>query len=162
MDANLVRQALPDDRQRLKTIIDLSFPRFFRHFASYSIDSEDGQVLVLETQGTVMGFVKLIKFSIAGDQYGCILWIAVHPMYRRRGIALKLTNAGIQCLEQKGAQAVFASTQRRNTAAKATLGKAGFRQLDFLGMWRAFGWRVLSFYSDIWYAPGEIVYMHDS
>jgi len=162
MDANLVRQALPDDRQRLKTIIDLSFPRFFRHFASYSIDSEDGQVLVLETQGTVMGFVKLIKFSIASDQYGCILWIAVHPMYRRRGIALKLTNAGIQCLEQKGAQAVFASTQRRNTAAKATLGKAGFRQLDFLGMWRAFGWRVLSFYSDIWYAPGEIVYMHDS
>ncbi len=162
MQSNLVRQALPDDRQRLKTIIDLSFQRFFRYFASHSIDSKDGQVLVFETQGTVRGLVKLIEFSIADAQYGCILWIAVNPMYRRRGIALKLTNAGIHCLEQKGAHAVFATTQRRNTAAKATLGKAGFRRLGFLGMWRAFGWRVLSFYSDIWYAPGEIVYMHDS
>ena len=33
--------------------------------------------------------------------------------------------------------------------------------MGFLGLWRVFGWRVFSFYSDIWFAPGEIVLMHD-
>ncbi len=65
-------------------------------------------------------------------------------------------------LKKEGAKAVFASTQRRNNAAKATLGKAGFVQMGFLGLWRVFGWRVFSFYRNIWYAPGEIVFMHNS
>lgn len=61
-------------------------------------------------------------------------------------------------MNKEGAQAVFASTQWRNKAAKATLTKAGFGQVGFLGLWRVLGWRVFSFYRKIWYAPGEIVY----
>jgi len=56
----------------------------------------------------------------------------------------------------------FASTQRRNRAAKATLGKSGFRRMGFFGIMAGFWLAVFSFYSDIWYAPGEIVFMHDS
>ncbi len=72
-----------------------------------------------------------------------------------------MTNEGVGNLKKDGAQAVFASTQRRNKAAKATLGKAGFRQVGFLDLWQVFGWRVFSFYREIWYAPGEIVVIHD-
>ena len=150
-----------DDYEKLREIINLSFPRFFRYFANQSVKSEEGKVFVAETQGIISGFVKLIEFNIGSQKYGCILWIAVHPSYRRRGIALNLTNVGIETLKKDGAKAVFASTQRGNRGAKATLVKAGFRQIGFLGLWRVFGWRVFSFYGEIWYAPGEIVLMKD-
>lgn len=156
--SSFVRQAAPEDSAKIKEIIDLSFPRVFRYFASRSVDSEEGKVLVAQSQGEVSGFAKLIEFKVGERSYGCILWIAVHPENRRRGIALNLTNAGVDSLKKNGAQAVFASTQWRNSAAKATLGKAGFVQMGFLGLRRLFGWRVFSFYSNIWYAPGEIVY----
>jgi ribosomal protein S18 acetylase RimI-like enzyme len=156
-----IRQSTTQDREKIKGIIDLSFPRFFRFFASHSVNSEEGKVLVSETHGVISGFAKLIEFNIGEGKYGCILWVAVHPSYRRRGIALALTNEGIGCLKKDGAQAVFVSTQRRNSAALASLGKAGFRRIGFLGLWRVFGWRVFSFYSEIWYAPGEIVLMKD-
>ncbi len=159
MDADSVREALPSDRKRLREIITLSFPRFFRFFASHSVDSKDGRVLVLEVQSTVAGFAKLIDFQVGGGKYGCILWVAVYPRYRRIGIALNLMKAGADILKKEGVQAVFASTQWRNNAAKATLIKAGFGQVGFLGVWRVFGWRVFSFYREIWYAPGEIVFM---
>lgn len=161
-NAPSVRMSTFEDYAKLKEIIDLSFPRFFRYFANHSVTSEDGKVQVSEKQGIISGFTKLIEFNIGSQKYGCILWIAVHPSYRRRGIALNLTNVGIETLKKDGVKAVFASTQRRNRAAKATLGKSGFRRMGFLGLWRVFGWRVFSFYGDIWYAPGEIVFMHDS
>jgi ribosomal protein S18 acetylase RimI-like enzyme len=156
-----IRQGTPDDYAKLKEIIDLSFPMFFRYFASHSVTSDDGKVIVSETQGGISGFVKLIKFNINSQKYGCMLWIAVHPSFRRKGIASNLTNAGIDYLKNYGAQAVFASTQIRNNAAQATLGKAVFRRVGFLGLWRIFGLQVFSFYRDIWYAPGEVVFMHN-
>jgi GNAT superfamily N-acetyltransferase len=149
----------PSRSHKTKRIIDLSFPRFFRYFANHSVTSEEGKVLVSETQGIISGFVKLIELNIGSQKYGWILWIAVHPSYRRQGIALNLTNVGIETMKKDGAKAVFASTQRRNSAAKTTLGKAGFLRIGFLGLWRVFGWRVFSFYREIWYAPVEIVLM---
>jgi ribosomal protein S18 acetylase RimI-like enzyme len=157
-----IRQSKPEDYAKLKEIIDLSFPMFFRYFANHSVTSDDGKVLVSETQVGISGFVKLIKFNINSQKYGCILWIAVHPSLRRKGIASNLTNAGIDYLKNDEAQAVFASTQIRNNAAQATLGKAVFRKVDFWGLWRIFGWRVFSFYRDIWYAPGEVVFIHNT
>ena len=159
-DELLIRHATTKDRTKLKEIIDSSFPRFFRFFADYSVGSEDGKVLVSENQGIVAGFAKLIEFNVGARKYGCILWIAVRPSFRRRGIALSLTVASVACLKEDGAQAVFASTQRRNRAAQATLGRAGFVRISFLDLFRVFGWRVFEFYGDIWFAPSEIVLRH--
>jgi len=155
-----IREATLNDLPKIKQIIGLSFPRFFRFFASHSVDAELGKVLVATAQGTVMGFVKLIEFQVGSVKYGCILWIATHPTFRRKGIAHALTNAGVNSLKKEGSKAVFASTQRRNSAAKGALGTAGFRRMGFLDLWLLFGWRVFSFYSEIWYAPGEVVFMH--
>jgi ribosomal protein S18 acetylase RimI-like enzyme len=156
----IVRQATESDNAKLKEIIDLSFPSFYRFFARHSVCSEEGTVLVAETGGTVLGFAKLIEFNVGASKYGCILWIAIHPLFRRRGVALSLTKEGTDFLKREGSQAVFASTQRGNKGSLATLGKAGFVRVGFLGLWRLFGWRVFSFYRDIWFAPSEVVLMH--
>jgi ribosomal protein S18 acetylase RimI-like enzyme len=155
-----IRQATPNDHATLKEIIDLSFPRFFRFFASHSLDSEAGKVFVCETRGAVVGFAKLIEFNIGSRNYGCILWLAVHPEHRRKCIASDLVKAGTANLQQDNAKAVFASVQRKNKASIATFSKESFKRMGFFGLWRLFGWRVFGFYREIWYAPGEIVLMH--
>jgi ribosomal protein S18 acetylase RimI-like enzyme len=157
-----IRQATPKDHATLKGIIGLSFPRFLRFFASHSLYSEEGRVLVCESQGAVVGFAKLIEFKIGRSKYGCILWLAVHPGYRRKGIASDLVKVGTEDLKQDGAKAVFASVQRRNKASLATFGKNDFKRMRFLGLWHLFGLRVFSFYRNIWLAPGEIALMHNS
>ena len=90
-----------------------------------------------------------------------LLWIAVHPNFRRKGIAAKITNSGIQWLKQSGSNAVFASTQRKNVAALSVLSRQDFRKMGFLTLLRLFGWRVFKFYGEIWLAPGEVVFMHN-
>jgi N-acetylglutamate synthase-like GNAT family acetyltransferase len=88
-----IRQANPNDFPKIKQVIDLSFPRFYRYFASHSASDLSEPVLVSEIDGAVAGFAKLIDFHVGNSKYGCILWIAVHPAYRHRFIALALSNA---------------------------------------------------------------------
>ena len=156
----VIRQMTENDLNQVKQITDLSFPIFYRFFAAHSL-LEEGQVIVAEMAGRIVGFVKLINFYIGGKKYGCILWIAVHPNFRRKGFAGLITRNGIQRLKQEGSSAVFASTQRRNIAALSVLNLQGFRRVSFLGLCRLFGWQVFKFYSDIWLAPGEIVLTHN-
>jgi N-acetylglutamate synthase-like GNAT family acetyltransferase len=153
------RQATEHDRAILKEIIDLSFPRFFRFFAAHSLDSEEGKVLVIEHDQTVVCFVKLTEFDVANGKYGCVLWLAVHPNNRREGSGSALIKVGAEDLKQRGSKVVFASVQRRNKASLATFRKEGFERVDFVGLWRLFGWRTFQFYSDIWFAPSEVVLM---
>ena len=150
----------PNDASRLKEIAALSFSRFMGFFAIHSLLSEEGHVLISEAHGTVAGFAKLIEFNISSKKFGCILWIAVHPDFRRKGIASALTIEGIKHLKRDGSEAVFASTQRRNASALAVLSRNGFRKIGFLELRRLFGWHVLQFYGDIWLAPGEVVLVH--
>ena len=156
-----IRQMSQTDASRLKEIVALSFSRLMGVFAIHSLFSDEGQVLVTEAQGTVVGFAKLIEFQVGPSKLGCILWLAVHPQFRRKGIARALVNAGTKRLKDDGARAVFVSVQRRNVASQAVFSRQCFRKMGFLELRRLFGWRVLKFYSDIWLAPGEIVLMYD-
>jgi ribosomal protein S18 acetylase RimI-like enzyme len=153
-----VREMKPQDAQSVKQVIDLSFPRFYRFFGSLSL-SDEGQVLIGEMQGAVAGFAKLIWFQVGEGKYGCILWVAVHPSFRKKGIARALVNAGGENLRQGDAQAVFASVSRRNAASLAVFDREGFRRMGFLGLWWLFGWHIFEFYRSIWFAPYEIVFM---
>ncbi|MCW4024120.1 MAG: GNAT family N-acetyltransferase [Candidatus Bathyarchaeota archaeon] len=153
----LIRQAQPQDDSALKTIVDASFPRFFRFFALHSLQSKDGNTLLGEAKGSTVGFAKLIWFTIKDEQYGCILWLAVHPTQHRKGYATTLVNAGTKYLQAHGSKAVFASATRGNTASLATFSKEGYSKIGFLGLWRRVGFRVFKFYRAIWFAPSEIV-----
>jgi len=108
-----------------------------------------------------VGFAKPIEFKVGGNKFGCILWVAVQPEFRRRGVATALIKTGTQRLKQEGAKAVFASVQRRNIASLTVFTNQGFSKKSFADLWRLFNWRVFQFYGDIWLAPGEIVLMHD-
>jgi GNAT superfamily N-acetyltransferase len=152
-----VRLATPSDRPRLKEIIDQSFPRFYRYFSGHSIDSGTGGVLVSEENGTVMGFARLTEFKVGKKRFGCVLWLAVHPEFRGRGVASGLVRAGVEWLRGRGAEAVFASGGRGNVGSISTFLGVGFMRMGFLGLRRLFGWRVFGFYGSIWFVPSEVV-----
>ena len=157
---HILRTMEPGDAIKIKEIIDLSFSPFIRFFALHSLDDE-GRVLVVENQeGVIAGFAKLITFKERAIKYGCILWIAVHPKYRLKGIASNLVNAGLNDLKDEGAKAVFASVRRRNFASLAVFKKQGFKRMNLIGLWRLFGWQTFKFLSDIWLAPGEVALIH--
>jgi len=157
-----VRDMKPIDIAKIKEIIDLSFSRFMGLFAYLSVRDKEGETIVAETQGTVVGFTKLIDFKIAGIKYGCVLWIAVHPSFRRKGFADALTTEGIKRLKLAGSKCLFASVQRRKIGPQIVLTQNGFRRARFLELWHLFGSRVLQFYGDIWLAPGEVVLIRSS
>jgi ribosomal protein S18 acetylase RimI-like enzyme len=156
----VIRQMAQNDLSQVKKVMDLSFPIIYRYFSFHSL-SEEGQVLVCKAEGMVVGFAKLIDFQIGGKKYSCILWIAGHPAFRRRGIATRLTNGATYNLKRDGAEAVFASTQMRNVAALSVLYQQGFERIGFSGLRRRFGWRVFQFLNAIWFAPGEVVLIHN-
>jgi len=143
----IVRQMAQSDLTQVKQVIDMSFPRFYRYFSFHSVQ-EEGQVLVAELQGTIVGFAKLIDFKIGVKKYGCVFWIAVHPSFRRKGVAASLTNVGTVSLKTKGAQAVFASTQKKNIGALSVLLMQGYKRIGFLSLNPVF--RLASF-SILWF-----------
>jgi ribosomal protein S18 acetylase RimI-like enzyme len=155
-----IQKATPTDLPKIQTIINTSFPRFYRHFAYRSVSNFKTPTLTATTPEGIAGFAKLIEFNVGDKRCGCILWIAVAPEFRRQGIGVLLARAAIEEFRARGAGLVFASTQHDNLGALGSLGKAGFVRVGFGAMRRLFGWRVFGFYKSIWFVPTEIVLMH--
>jgi len=56
--------------------------------------------------------------------------LAVHPDYRRRGIARRLVSAGVQMARQRGASRISLEVRAENSAARALYAKLGFAEVD--------------------------------
>ena len=139
----------------------MSVSRFFQYFATHTVYSK-GHVLVSEADGAAIGFAKLAEFHVSGNKFGCILGVAVHPQFRRKGIGTSLVNTGTRCLKSEGAEAIFATVNKGNAASLAVFKKQGFRKMSFLRLWRLFRWQVFKFYKNIFYSFGDIVLMLQS
>ena len=155
-----IRPMARTDFSELAVVIDTSFLWLVRSVALHSV-REGQQVLVSEAEGTAVGFVKLTNVLVGSSKFGRVLWVAVHPQFRRKGIATTLVKAGLESMTHAGATAVFATVRRRNVASLTVFGGQGFRKIGFLELWHLFGLRVFEFYREIWLAPWLLVLMHD-
>jgi ribosomal-protein-alanine N-acetyltransferase len=74
---------------------------------------------------------KIVGYICAGwiiDE-GHIIDVAVHPDYRRLGIASTLVSLGIERLKEEGCRFVFLEVRDSNEPAKKMYGKFGFEVL---------------------------------
>ena len=156
----IIRPMSRNDFSDLTEVIDTSFLWLARSLALYSV-REGQQVLISEAQGTAVGFVKLTNVQVGSGKFGRVLWVAVHPKFRRRGIATALVKAGFESMKHAGATAVFATVRRRNAASLTVFGSQSFRKIGFLELWRLFGMRIFEFYKEIWLAPWIPVLVRD-
>ena len=81
---------------------------------------------VWEEAGTVVGNLTLIPYYTLRTRYYLIANVAVHPDYRRKGIATRLTNAALEHACQRGAQSVWLHVRQENEGAVRLYRLAGF------------------------------------
>ncbi len=154
-----IRAATSSDVTSIKEICRLSFGPIYRYFAIQSLNSE-GPVFVGETNGVVVGFVKLVQSQIASRNVGDILWLAVRPAYRRKDFGSTLIAASISYFESQGVHPVYASIGYRNKPALALFQRNGFHKLSFHDLMKSYRRHLLRFYSEFWIAPTEVVLMY--
>ncbi len=151
-----IREAKPSDKVVIEEICLLSFGPVYRYFAIQSLNSE-GPVLVCDSDGAVAGFVKLIQTQIGSYKVGDILWLAVHPNFRRKNIGSTLITASVSYFKSQGANCIYASTGYDNKPAISLFQRNGFHKTGFRELGKIFGLHVLRFYFEFWVSPTEVV-----
>jgi predicted GNAT family acetyltransferase len=83
---------------------------------------------VWERDGLVVGNVNLIAFTIRGNRNFLIANVAVHPSFRRLGIARRLTNQAVDHARQLGMKSVWLHVREENEAAVSLYQSLGFSE----------------------------------
>lgn len=94
----------------------------------------------------LIGNVSLIPYFVKGRRFFLIANVAVHPDYRRRGIARKLTHEAIEFARRRQSPSVWLHVREDNAAAVQLYRDLGFAE-------RA---RRTSWHSQALYQPGEL------
>jgi len=151
-----IRYAEPSDKEAIKQICRVSFDRLYGYFADLSLNSSN-HVLVSDVGGTVVGFVQLKLIHIHNDILGNIQWLAVHPEYRRKGIASALIDTSIEYFRNHGIDDVYVSVRRNNLLAQNLFQSKGFMKVGINSVRKFYGRKVVEFYLKMRIVPNEIV-----
>lgn len=81
---------------------------------------------VWEEADQIVGNLTLIPHIAQGKRFYLIANVAVHPNFRRRGIAVQITHKAIQHARQRGAQAVWLHVRADNQSAIDLYQSLGF------------------------------------
>jgi ribosomal protein S18 acetylase RimI-like enzyme len=83
---------------------------------------------IWEEDGKLVGNVSLITFILHGRRNYLIANVAVHPDFRRRGIARSLTQRAIEHARQRGAQSTWLHVREENDAAISLYRSLGYNE----------------------------------
>ncbi len=83
---------------------------------------------VWEEAGRVVGNLSLIPFTAQGKRINLIANVAVHPDYRRQGIARAMTNAALEYLQRRRMQAAWLQVREDTPEAVHLYRSLGFRE----------------------------------
>jgi ribosomal protein S18 acetylase RimI-like enzyme len=88
--------------------------------------------------GRVVGNLSLVPHYHGGRKLFLIANVAVHPKFRRHGIARELTRAALQDVQHRGRHDTWLQVDERNEAALAL-----YREMGFAERQRRTSWRLL-------------------
>ena len=88
-------------------------------------------LVVLATDGRMAGYctcsISTAENKLSGSMIGHTDPVAVHPEFRRRGLACALLSAGAQLLKERGMELAILSTSSDNKAMQKAAEAAGFQ-----------------------------------
>jgi len=121
-DGYLVRLATPADATAIAELERQVFPDPWTHA---SIAESLGPMTWVSLVGsTLVGYL----FARAAADEGEVLNLAVHPTYRRRGIAGSLLTQAIDALTGTGVRTIYLEVRAANEAARAFYARWGFEE----------------------------------
>lgn len=92
---------------------------------------------VWEEDGQIIGNLSLIPYAGFTYSYSLIANVAVHPNYRRQGIARSLTATAIETARRRRAQTVWLHVRAENEAANSLYRSLGFVQRASRTTWHS-------------------------
>jgi len=120
-----IRPVCYSDIKQIYEIEKLSFAYSYPYSLLDSLRSAAPDTyLVYEEDGKILGYVVAV---ILDNSAAHIVSIAVHPNYRRRGIATLLMNELLKILEMKKIDLIFLEVRVNNDAALHLYTKFGFK-----------------------------------
>ena len=157
--SNHIRRVNPSsDLDQIADLIEICFPIQFDQDGKYYIQemrraardlrmlgwistlSEMGTLrasgFVWEENGQIIGNLSLIPFQIKGRQFHMIANVAVHPLYRQRGIARALTDRALYHLRKQKDNSVWLQVRDDNPAAIELYRSVGFKDQTVRTTWR--------------------------
>lgn len=90
---------------------------------------------IYEEDGQLIGNLSLISFSRNGRRLYLIANVAVHPRFRRRGIARELTQAALEHARKRNAVAAWLHVREENEPALRLYRSMGFEEKDRRTTW---------------------------
>jgi len=100
---------------------------------SWARVSMEGFVWLEEAK--MVGNVSLIPYYIKNRRFFLVANVAVHPNYRRRGIARKLTEKAIQFSRERGSPSVWLHVREENQPARRLYQSLGFEEKAIRTTW---------------------------
>lgn len=94
---------------------------------------------VWEEDRQLVGNLTLIPFTARQNRYYLIANVAVHPDYRRRGIARRLTSAAVEQARRRGAYSAWLHVRAENQAAIQLYQTLGFLERARRTTWQSNG-----------------------
>ncbi len=133
-DELVITKASTTDYERIKSLLVSELntnPDTFTKGKFESAITQFGKYhLVARMDDKVVGFVS--GFDDTGIFYGYMGRLVVDPEYRNQGVGARLMDACLEEFRKSGVSAVFAGVRRDNATSRELLGKAGFKDGDYL------------------------------
>ncbi|NQU29703.1 MAG: GNAT family N-acetyltransferase [Anaerolineae bacterium] len=108
-----------------------------RHFLSWASNSLPLRGYVWEDQKEIVGNISIIPFRKAKKNIFLLANIAVHPDYRRKGIARLLTQKGMDHVRKRGSEAMWVQVEEDNLGAIKLYEELGFQARALRTTWDA-------------------------
>jgi GNAT superfamily N-acetyltransferase len=134
-------ETLDRDGQRyLKQMRDAARNSSFLHWASAAVEQTSLPLsgYIWEEGGRLVGNLSLIPFFLRGQRCYLIANVAVHPNYRRRGIARALTSRALEHARVHRARAAWLHVREDNDPAIRLYLSLGFRERSRRTTWHSF------------------------
>ena len=128
-----------DGQRYLRQMRDAAQNPTFLRWANAVVDSASLPLsgFVWEEDGHLVGNLSLIPFQLYNRRNYLIANVAVHPRYRRRGIARSLTSAALEHSRNRGAGSAWLHVREDNEAAVNLYLSLGFREYTRRTTWHA-------------------------
>jgi ribosomal protein S18 acetylase RimI-like enzyme len=129
----------PDGERYLRQMRDAARNTTFLRWANAVADQSSLPMsgFVWEEDGRVVGNLSLIPFSVSRQRRFLIANVAVHPDYRRRGIARSLTTVAKEQALRRGSSGTWLHVREDNDAAIKLYLSLGFKEKARRTTWQA-------------------------
>ena len=106
-----------------------------RRYLTWASNSLPLKGYVWEDKKEIVGNISIIPFRKAKKNVILLANIAVHPDYRRKGIARQLTQKGIEDAEKRGAASIWLHVEKNNLGAINLYKELGFKAHSLRTTW---------------------------